>query len=450
MRLVLNAGSTESQIVYSRSFPLGRTGSASGTILVFLRASARTGGGGPIDSYVRSVDGEPMVIAYTVSPDTGWRYVAGGPRSAVLERVLSIRRLTLLLGVRAALVGLLAALALSYRNVMALSRLIRAIGGALSPSRPDSRAAFDYIESTVLRMRDHNAALQDAISRQRPFVRTSFFDRLIMGEFAVPDKIDQILQLLDLDMPEGLYATLVVDHSEYRTMYDTPILEELEAKQALLRTRLDAAGYEHLWLHTVDEHSSVLIFACPCTVSDKSELEESRAHCRRRLSVVADDLSTRLLTDNTSATRIAVGRLYGNLIDVSRSYGQAMNALSWARAQNVPEPVVYYRDIAVLEDQTYFLPIEYHARLMHVVMSGRADQTQSILEELRSENLSQRNLSAGMSEQFVNDLRGIAVRISHLVAQRGLEESGRTPDGVLSELARYPEFHPEFYTTTLA
>lgn len=105
----------------------------------------------------------------------------------MLDRVLSIRRLTLLLGVLATLVGVPAALAMSYRNVMPLSRLIRAIGSALSLSRLDSRAAFYYVESTVLRMHHGNEALEEAIFRRRPFVRTSFFYRLIKGEFAVAD-----------------------------------------------------------------------------------------------------------------------------------------------------------------------------------------------------------------------------------------------------------------------
>lgn len=462
-------------IVYSQSFPVGSMGRPSGTILVMLpvaevEALLRnlfTGQGGfafvqledgtrllelgapqiddvfterrPPDgssgSFVRVVDGDPMVVAYTVSANTGWRYVAGVPRSLVLERVAYIRRITLIVGWIIGIVGIIVAIVFAYRNVIPLARVVHAIGGALSGSGEDSGTAFDYIESTLLRLRDRNTRLQETIARQRPFVRSSFFDRLVKGEFAVPEQIERVREFMDLEMPDGSYVVLIVDHGEYRGMVDSPILEELETKQALLRTWLEGAGYEHLWLHTVEEDTSVLIFACPAAEGDAQRLDPEDP-CARRLHGLVTDLSSRLSADELPGVRIAVGQVYHELIDVSRSYGEAMAALSWARVHADSRRVMWYRDIAFLEAETYYLPIEYQERLLHTVTAGRSDQSKAMLDELREVNFHERNLSPRMLGQFVDDMRGIAVRVSSIVAQRGYAGVKPPMDELLDELDR--------------
>ena len=148
------------------------------------------------------------------------------------------------------------------------------------------------------------------------------------------------------------------------------------------------------------------------------------------------DLSSRLSADELPGVRIAVGRLHDELIDVSRSYAEAMGALSWARVHDDSSRVVWYRDISILEADAYYLPIDYQERLLHVVTVGRGDQVQAMLDELREVNFHERNLSARMLAQFVDDMRGIAVRVSATVAQRGYDDVGPPVEELFDDLGR--------------
>ena len=376
-----------------------------GRVLVSLGRSREGIGPGEIESALREkiiesrYSGKKMIISCTTSPNNEWTYVAAVPYAVVMSRVDRVRRLSLFVVAAMVLVGFLASLALALRSSRPLRNVMGLLGGSLGGCE------YGQIEDSVSELISRNESMTRSAAERLPLLRSAFLDRLLRGEFADAREAEASMSQAGLCVTGSSFAVLLLRVDGYRESASREVLEELRMKKALARAALGECFAEPLLLHDVGGGGIGALVCFASSAEDEGPLE---AEMRRAMALLEERDGIRV--------SFGVGRRYPDLVDATRSFYEASEALE----RGSTERVARYRDGEKLGGG-YSYPIERERRLINLVKAGDGSRTRGLLAEIREENLSSGGLTREMASLLLYELRGTLMKI---VAQSGVEGGG--------------------------
>lgn len=246
------------------------------------------------------------------------------------------------------------------------------------------------------------------MAKQAPLLQAALFERLLKGEYVSPNELPVLLQHVGIETQAKYYMAAILQLRGYESIFNRSALEELDVKRVMVKEILleETNGDAHC--HDVAEDQFALLFAFGSDppMHDAAKLEEKI----RRLS---DTIHTRL----NMAARFALGGIYQDLLNVSRSYEEAKRALEYLLWRN--RNGIMRFDELPKETNGYYYPSDLEHRLSNMAKAGEQTGVESLLQELHRINFDERNLSVTMLRLFMNEMWGTIVK---LLPQVGMDE----------------------------
>jgi two-component system response regulator YesN len=357
--------------------------------------------GGSSGTIFPAAQANNMMTTYTTSAYNGWTYVVSQPAHIALEKVNYIKNTLLTIFMIALVAGITIAILMAYRS----SRPIRFLVNTMEPMGEDlgkPKDAYQLIQAGISRLRSNNDALQEEMDRQRPMLRTSFFERLLKGELPISEDIKLVMDRLGIHMDGKTFVVAVLSLSDHNLMVQKEILQDLDIKSLLIKDVISRIS-ENVFFHATNNNKVALIFSCSSgNVDDCKDLVE--------------DFVLRMnkeMQEQLYNPSIGVGNVYTSFEEISRSFQEAEQALDY-KIWKAIKGMVWFQELPQ-NSGSYYYPSDMELKLMNYIKAGNHLEVQKLFVEFYSENLDKRDLSSSMMKLLVYDMKGsIAKLVEHI------------------------------------
>ncbi|WP_027091754.1 helix-turn-helix domain-containing protein [Cohnella thermotolerans] len=343
--------------------------------------------------------GGDLVISIR-SQKNGWVYMAGIPKQVLMKNANHIKHMTWTVTGAALLIGLLAGLVLSYRNSAPINRLLGIMREQFGSGAAAGRNEYDFLQGNISAMLTTNKRLENELIRQLPVVRDAFLKRLLAGELQSREEISAVASQANVALSENGYAAIILING-YSDMDSVQILNELSAARLLLKQELAGLNGSVLLTDLGSDRIAALIEVGNEDAQACANGEEV-AQLLERLSTVAFEEYRITIT-------AAIGEPFASIMEVPRSYEQALQTLEFAVYTN-RKGIVRFSDTPT-DSTTYYYPLESEQRLIGTVRAGDVEESKRIVQTIFDENAHNRALSIEMKHQLLAELQGTFMKL---------------------------------------
>ncbi|MBW7455806.1 helix-turn-helix domain-containing protein [Paenibacillus sepulcri] len=363
----------------------------------------------PSGFFNHQIGSKTMSVTYTTSTYNGWKFVAVQPTYVVMDKVNYIKRITLIVLAVSLLLGLFCALYLSYRNSRPVQTIIARISDKLSFEHIRGKDAYGFIENTIARLISNNEELETEIEAHKPFLRAAFFQRLLAGSFMTLEEIKAQQNHIRINLDGRFYMVALLQFEKNDHFDNADLLQELDIKRVVAKEVIRSLFESDVYFHDAGENKTAMLFVC-----NFDDLDECRRNITENLMKAEELLGHQF----QAKSDFAVGGSYSNLLEVSRSYEEAMRALNY-KVSELSEGIVWYCDLPKT-NENYVYPGDVEIRLINYAKVGNKKEVSEILEQLYKWNFRDRKLSAYMFRLFLYELSGSFIK---LIDQASISEA---------------------------
>jgi two-component system response regulator YesN len=305
--------------------------------------------------------GNVYQLNYAFPENQEWFLISAIPRGVVSRDVLRVRNI----------IG----------GVILLTLLVGGIYVFIAAKR-----TFQPVKLLV----DDNDSLKAVLEGQTPFLRQAFLGRLIRGEFHQMEEILLYLEQTKMDLAGRKFSIILVHMEGGGAPLSVSIKEQI-----LLRDIIEQKSSGHkIYVRDRDIDGLTVLFVHPGTDS-----EASSAVIKESI-----DLWNQVASAGTSALRFwGIGSSVPSLMDISRSYEEAILSLNYARTHNSYTPPVEYSTIPRGEE-LYDRNINLHTRLTNLVSGGYIQETETFLNELYGQYIENHHPKSLLSRAMTGEL----------------------------------------------
>ncbi|NHN29161.1 helix-turn-helix domain-containing protein [Paenibacillus agricola] len=357
---------------------------------------------------LQEIAGQDMMVTYTTSDYNGWTYLVAQPADVVLNKVLYIKKITFSLVFSFLVVGLLIAYLIAYRNSRPLKKIMETIMERTNGEGYYGSNAYHFIRDHVSRLIANNQEMQDKMEKQAPLLQAALFGRLLTGEYVTPKDIPILLQHVGITMRGSYFIVAILQLRGYDNGLDRDVLEELDRKRVMVKDIIYQETNGQVYMHDVAEDQIVLLFAFDVDAPAKRRLH---------LEEVTGRISENVQSSLSLATRLGVGNIYEDLLNISRSFEEAKRTLEYLSWRNKNGMMGF--DELPKDNHGYYYPADLEYRLSNLAKAGEHTAVSELLGELRCKNFEERRLSVTMLRLFMNEMWGTLIK---LLPQVGMEE----------------------------
>lgn len=352
---------------------------------------------------VNLYDGEKMLFTYIVSENTGWSYVAVQPYENVMEKVSYIKRISYIVFSGALILGLIIAFLWSNRNSLYLKNTYDLI-----PKHKLKgmiyKDPFVYIQNSVYEIIKDNQLLNHTIEQQISFLRSSFYQRLLNGDFHSETELKTCAKHIGLDFGGKAYAVSIIEILGYGqgiSRADNEIMKELDIRRLMVKETLVKYGFTRTYYYDIAEDRIMTIYI----LGDQNFNEY-----REQMCLYIQKVRKYLAEHMGIKVRFAWGELCTNPLDLSHCLQKEMHVLDYVQINDGNVYDLWYPEII---DKQYgvFYPKEWEYRLINFSKEGNEERVKEIITKLQIENFIRRKLTPNMLKIFIIQLYGTLMRV---------------------------------------
>ncbi|GAB6930238.1 hypothetical protein JCM10914A_42210 [Paenibacillus sp. JCM 10914] len=310
------------------------------------------------------------MITHIRSDENGWYYVLAQSPHIVLEKVDYIKRITISMAIVFLIMGMILAYLFTVRNSRKVSNVL-----------------------------ENNLTLQEEIKNQEPFLLSSFIERLLNGDIVSGSMMESMMKHLHLPPHISFVATAIV-HIHPMNGSEEHRLKDLDRLRVLLKGVHRSCKIASVHFYDAAEDTLVLLFM---------EHHADPNECVFKMERTFEMMTNLTASEPNVSVNIAVGGIYAMLIDVSRSYGEAKQALNYLNRQQ-QQGIKWFHELPDLSD-THYYPNEIENQLMNNAKAGNFDEVEMLLDNIYDENFRKRNVSPSIQKLLLYEMAGSLLKL---------------------------------------
>lgn len=314
----------------------------------------------------RNINNQDMLVSCTTSELNDWKYISIIPTNIVMKNLNRLKFSSYLIIVLLQVLGLIAAYISASRSAAPVKLLIN----------------------------DHSA-LEEAMKRQLPLLKSSFLDNLLKGEFYNHKEMYEQAKILEIDIYGKYYSVAILQLANSPHNIDQNAIIRLNKEQLIIIDLLKSITRSaSIYFHSSDHDKIALLFI---------HKTESFKDFEVYIEEYVDKYDQVLKKNGYDNITWSIGAIYDNPLDISRSYAETLELLSYYNIQGFSSDIMYHSDLPKTADFYYF-PGDIQRRLINYTKSGDFENTKQLLNDIYIENLFKRQISTYMTKALINDL----------------------------------------------
>jgi two-component system response regulator YesN len=469
---ILVNGKTNSYITYMQSLPIGFKNIFKGTMIVLIseaevhkllnRLNLQEGGWSFIsdangkvmtsitddnrkidmtgieligtEGYIQQkIEGEDMLVSYYTSPVNKWKYISAIPTQVVMKRADSIRKTNTLIIALGLIVGMLIAVFFANRHSKPIRALIKKFGEKFSIENGSDSNEYNFLDHSISRLIHNNEALHSEIDKQTPLLRAALFDRLFRGEFNDNAELESTLSDMGIAINGCLFMVIVLQLEGLDPSSSNESIETIHVKRVILKDLLSTELGESGFIHDLRQERMAILM---------NFSHDDQEKCIDFTNSMVENLDDQFNKHSDIQVVFGVGCLYGHLLDVYRSFKEALQALESVKPGRGAF-MLRYDDIPK-GDNRYYYPIEIEQRIMNLVKSGNVGEIVKLLEGIYQENMAGQMISSNIMRLLVFDISATIYKLIHDIVQMNSNDEAEKYEDFIERVSSTSNFHDAY------
>lgn len=344
--------------------------------------------------------GTKMVVSYTTSEITGWKYVSLVPEQVFNEKMNYMKTLTWLCVFLCLVFGGIMTMLFLRRNYSPIHTLIENVSQKASQRFDSSGNEFAYLRNVLHDTFEEKEEVQNRLKKHHNAIRSHCLRRLLKGQAERGVPWNEALVAHDIQFHSEYFAVIVfqIEHfgkyalsTENVGLSDQPTL----MLHFILTNILEELGGPQNRIYTADMEDSL---ACIVNMvsDDPKQNEAVLLEIAKKAQVFMRDYIQVELT-------VAISGQQEGLFGISRAYQEALEAMEYRIVMGSGE-IILHDGLQESDNSSYHYPLSMEQELIYHVKTGNFAKAEGILNELFDRNFTLMSLSVPMARCLMFDL----------------------------------------------
>lgn len=372
------------------------------------------------------ISGEEMLVSYTASSLTEWKYITAVPYGFVMQKVNYIRTIVLIGAVLVLIIGTLLSCFFSYRNSKPIKEIYDSLKEIFGDSS-DYKNEYSFLSRNIYNLIHNNQSLSKKLDENLPLVKDAFIRRLLHGGFSDQAEIKTNLSRLNIQISGHGFVAAILKISGHTGIIHKKVLKELDLTRLIINRLIEENYGNSVLSCDLDELRIALLFFVPYTDVER---------ITRKVENTASELAEALQNQLKIHVSFAAGSVCNSLLEIGYSFIEAKQALGYLTNEQ-EKRVIWYKHISCHAD-LYHYSTDMKNKLMELTESGNAEEADRLMKMIYVENFQRRNLSVGILQLLLFQLTGT---LAELTQKLGLE----LPDLIYKDFSQAEDVEFEFH-----
>lgn len=384
--------------------------------------------------FIYNRDGHDMMVSFTSSMQTGWKYVTMVSRDVFMSRVNNVRNKGVLIFIIYLPVGIIAIYYMASKNYGPIRDVVDTILGNKSNSPVKVSNEYDFIKKTILDKIKEEKNLSNIVHQQMPVVQANFLQRLIKGYTDESTSVQNTLDFMGIDFISGYFAVLIINIDDISSFAK----DNLEKEWVLIRFIISnicsevISEYHKSYITEVDRNKLAVLVNF-----DAKRLENAL----KDIKCIANTLNDLVKTRFKIIITIGASDIHEGFENIGICYKEALSAFEYKIIRG--DNAIIYFDETRQAGQNYYYPIEIEMQLINMVKAGDLMNAEKILNELFEINFKSGHIAPEIGKCLFFDIMGTFIKILNSFSEkfRDIFKTEADPIKMLSDCRTIEEMH---------
>jgi two-component system response regulator YesN len=348
------------------------------------------------------LNGKDMMISYTTSNISEWKYIAVLPKDVFLEKVNQVKSWALYVLLFCLAGGIIAAYIMAYRNYSTVREVVNVLlQGKKNESKKVSNE-FDFIKESILHKVAQEENLRDILSQQAPIIKANLLARLVKGHIDKESIQENMIEFMDIRFISDDFAVLLIDIEDFSGFTSDRSERQWVFIRFIISNLCSDLMDEH-WGYTVeiDKDRLAVLINLETDRLDKYESD---------LSQIASNLMNMMNAKFKTTLTVAVSNAHSGLDAIGECYREALEALDYKIIKG-SDSVIFYNEIKGAVNQQYYYPLDLEIQLINFVKNGDFDNVEGILDQMYIINFENHQLTPELGKCLFFNLISTQLKI---------------------------------------
>lgn len=356
------------------------------------------------NSFISEINDQKMLITHMRNPENERIFVAGLPIETVFSKADYIKRINWIIALIALALSCMIAFLLAYRNSKPLMELLESIKEFASGDAIKQSNDMEVLRNTVHQIVSNNKNLHIRMNKQLPIMQASCLELLLKTGFQHERDWRQRIEAAQIQIFDDHVVVVIIKifGVEYVLSEEEGVKSDQRKQQTI--AALNRVGSEGCYVHEVkmDELAYIYSFTGIDVDAEFNLLVE-------RL----EDMQEKLLQEFSIMTSIAIGQVYHSVMDLWRSYNEAVQTLE-VQDPDTPQQLLRF-DTSNHNANQYYYPLDLELKLMNMVRVGDPSGLERLFEHIENQNFQIRQLNTRSKKQLLLEMQGTLQKLTEQV-----------------------------------
>ncbi|WMJ86576.1 helix-turn-helix transcriptional regulator [Anaerocolumna sp. MB42-C2] len=346
-----------------------------------------------------------LVIRYA-SDNSGLEYYMLQPMVAVNSRSMYSIIVLAVFIFAAVTVGIVLSYYMSKKSATPINDIMKEVSQSTKAFK-GHQAVFLSLKETFNHLVNTNTDMARMIESQKPFLRNSFFNRLLYGNFTTEEEASIIADNIGLPHKDRVFGILIF---RFNTEIDKIVEDDLKLINSCILSLIEVmkAKLPDSLFTNLDSNQVVLMFSI-----DKKRREYFREETEYKIKKIKEAMPANV----SEQFFVYGGNEVESLTELKDSYNNAVYMFQNEKGQ-IDNTVIWYINNFV--NIPSYPPQDFSLKLMHYVMAGDNEGLHDALEDIIKKYFIENNLPVYLQHMLLNELQTVLFRI---IRRIGADES---------------------------
>lgn len=350
--------------------------------------------------FTQTIDGVENTIFRLASSETGWVYTLVLPEKVIMHKLTNLKNTITSLFLLAVAIGVV----ISYYMANRSGKPIEEVKKQLIDMKQEMDIPVEEITSTsslsgtLTKIMSQKQMLSDEIQKQRPYLESALFQKLIKGEFISDKEIQYICQRTHVNLNAHAYWVINCRFFGNNDMFnlDEQTLEDVNLLKILLKESIHQYMNREMYFYDLDQLTVTIILP-------KSDLEY------KNIEESINKVNEQMQKEYQVTPAWGISSECTNLLQLWRAFEEAKSALKSGIESGNNNLIEY---VAVEMDQmTYYYPLVVEKQLNTYTKDGNLEGIRKLWDMVYTENFINRTLEQGTIDKLYLEIKGTFLKL---------------------------------------
>ena len=349
--------------------------------------------------FTQEINGTKSTVFNLESKENGWTYTFILPENVIMHKLTNLKLIISSLFLLAVIIGVVVSYYMANRSGRPIEEVKKQLIDMDEDIAVEEITSTSSLSGTLTEIMSQKRILADEIEKQKPYLESVLFQKLIKGEFANEKELRYICQKTQINLEADAYWVINCRFFGNNDMFnlDEQTLEDVNLLKLLLKETIQNIISEKMFFYDLDQLTTTIILP---------KVDISYDILKERINKVNNEMRS----EYEVTPYWGISDECNNLLQLWRAFEQSKSALK-SGIQEGDKNFIEYS--ALIADQTtYYYPEVLEKQLMSYTKEGNGEGIRKLLDIVYTENFENRTLQESTIDKLYIEIKGTILKLT--------------------------------------